>query len=84
MFITQVAVQLNKMTEAEKEEWILSQARLLAEREQQDFLMSLFGEKKIIYMPTQREIEEFCEKVERGEIYLEYETHYYEFDDNGR
>ena len=84
MFIKQVAEQLNRMSEAEKEEWVLSQARLLEEREQQDFLMSLSDEKKIIYMPSQREIEEFCEKVESGEIYLEYETHYYEFDDNGR
>lgn len=84
MFIKQVEEQLNRMSEAEKEEWILSQARLLEEREQQDFLMSLSGEKKIIYMPSQREIEEFCEKVKSGEIYLEYETHYYEFDDNGR
>lgn len=51
MFIKQVEEQLNRMSEAEKEEWILSQARLLEEREQQDFLMSLSGEKKIIYMP---------------------------------
>jgi len=84
MFIKQVEEQLSKMSEAEKEVWILSQARLLLEREQQDFLMSLSGEKKIIDMPSQREIEEFCEKVESGEIYLEYETHYYEFDDDGR
>jgi len=84
MFIKQVEEQLSKMSEAEKEVWILSQARLLSEREQQDFLMSLSGEKKIIYMPSQREIEEFCEKVESGEIYLEYETHYYEFDNDGR
>ena len=84
MFIKQVEEQLSKMSEAEKEVWILSQARLLSEREQQDFLMSLSGEKKIIDMPSQREIEEFCEKVESGEIYLEYETHYYEFDNDGR
>ena len=84
MFIKQVEEQLSRMSAAEKEEWILSQARLLSEREQQDFLMSLSGEKKIIYMPSQREIAEFCEKVESGEIYLEYETHYYEFDDDGR
>jgi len=63
MFIKQVEEQLSKMSVAEMEEWILSQARLLAEREQQHFLLSLSGEKKIIYMPSQREIEEFCEKV---------------------
>ena len=84
IFIKQVEEQLSRMSVAEKEEWILSQARLLSEREQQDFLMSLSGEKKIIYMPSQREIEEFCGKVECGENYLEYETHYYEFDDDGR
>ena len=84
MFIKQVEEQLSKMSVAEMEEWILSQARLLAEREQQHFLLSLSGEKKILYMPSQREIEEFCEKVESGELYLEYERHYYEFDDNGR
>lgn len=35
-------------------------------------------------MPSQGENEEFCEKVDHGDIYLEYETHYYEFDDDGR
>ena len=35
-------------------------------------------------MPSQGEIQELCEKVEHGDIYLEYETHYYEFDDDGR
>ncbi len=72
------------MSEAEKEEWILTQAKLLEENEQQSFLMSLSGEKKVIYMPSQGEIEELCEKVDHGDIYLEYETHYYEFDDDGR
>jgi len=42
------------------------------------------AEKKVIYMPSQGEIEELCEKVDHGDIYLEYETHYYEFDDDGR
>ena len=35
-------------------------------------------------MPSQEEIEEFCQKVENKEISMEYETHYYEFDDDGR
>lgn len=35
-------------------------------------------------MPTRKEIEKFCRKVENKEIYLEYETQYYEFDDDGR
>lgn len=84
MFIKLVEEQLDKMSETEKDKWILEQAKLLEESKQQGFLMSLSDEKKIMYMPSQREIEEFCEKVESGEIYTEYETHYYEFDDNGR
>lgn len=84
MFIKQVNEQLAKMSEMEKEEWILTQAKLLEKNEQQSFLMSLSGKKKIIYMPSGQEIEEFCEKVDRGVIYVEYETHYYEFDDYGR
>jgi len=83
MFIKQVEEQLSKMSEAEKDAWILTQARLLSEGRQQDFLISLSDEKKIMYMPGQSEIEEFCEKVESGELYLEYETHYYEFDGEG-
>lgn len=51
---------------------------------QEYFLLSLSGEKKIIDMPTLKEIDEFCTRVEDGEIYFEYETHYYEFDDDGR
>lgn len=47
MFIKQVKEQLGKMSEAEKEEWILAQAKLLEENEQQSFLMSLSGEKKL-------------------------------------
>ncbi|MGD9566879.1 MAG: hypothetical protein AB7V48_00915 [Sedimentibacter sp.] len=84
MFIKLVEEQLDKMSDTEKDKWILAQAKLLEESKQQGFLMSLSGEKKIIYMPSKKEIVEFCEKVECGEIYIEYETHYYEFDDNGR
>lgn len=84
MFIKLVKKQLDKMSETEKDKWILTQAKLLEESKQEGFLMSLSGEKKIIYMPSQKEIEELCDKVEIGEIYLEYETHYFEFDDNGR
>jgi hypothetical protein len=39
----------------------MAQARLLEESRQKGFLMSLSGEKKIIYA-NQREIEEFCQK----------------------
>lgn len=84
MFIQQVEEQLGRMSEADKDRWILSQAKLLEEDEQQGFLLSLSGEKKISYMPDNGEIRDFCQKVENGEIYLEYETHYFEFDDDGR
>lgn len=82
-YIQQIKEQLNKMSEEQKNQWILSQAKLCNENEQQGFLKSLTGEKKITYMPGQREIEEFCRKVENKEIYVEYETHYYEFDSEG-
>lgn len=83
-FIQQVTEQLRRMDEKEKDLWILSQAKLLKESEQQGFFMTLSGKKKIAYMPSREEIEEFCRKVENQAIYFEYETHYYEFDDDGR
>lgn len=69
---------------AQKDAWILEQAKLVPEAERHDFIMSLTGEKKIAYMPTETEIDEFCKRVWSGEIYVEYETHYYEFDLEGR
>lgn len=84
MFIDQVKEQLEKMSESEKDEWILKRAKLLSESEQQGFFMSLTGEKTITYMPSKAEIEDFCEKVQNGDIYVEYEAHYYEFDEDGR
>lgn len=35
-------------------------------------------------MPTEAEIEVFCKKVWKGDIFVEYEIRYYEFDSNGR
>ena len=35
-------------------------------------------------MPSNEIIDEFCNQVSEGKICLEYETHYYEFDDTGR
>ena len=84
MFIEQVEEQLRKMSEADKDRWILAQAKLLDESERQGFLLALSGQKKITYMPDDSEIQAFLEKVEKGEIYVEYEAHYYEFDDDGR
>lgn len=34
-------------------------------------------------MPEQDDIKTFCEKVKNGDIFVEYETHYVEFDDYG-
>ena len=57
---------------------------LVLEEQQADFWLSLTGEKKILSMPTMAEIEAFCERVDQGEIYVEYEKQYFEFDDTGR
>ena len=84
LFLKRVEQQLSEMSETQKDEWILIQARLLGDEEQEDFLKSLSGRKKILYMPETEEIEDFCRRVENGKIVLEYETHYYEFDDDGR
>ena len=83
-FITQVTNQLQKMTESEKDAWILSQAKLTAEEHQADFLHSLTGGKKVLGMPSAQEIADFCQKVEAGDIYLEYMTRYCEFNGEGR
>ena len=83
-FLERIKGQLKKMTEAEKDTWILSQAKLISEDEMTDFLMSLTGEKRVISLPSMDEIDEFCVKVKNAILYFEYETHYYEFDDDGR
>ena len=74
---------LKKMTEQEKDAWILSQAKILPEWEQEDFYKSVCGTKKVINMPELSEIDGFCTKVQNGDISIEYETHYVEFDDYG-
>lgn len=71
------------MTEKEKDAWILSQAKILPDRKQEDFYKSICGTKKVINMPERTEIVAFCEKVRNGDICVEYETHYVEFDDYG-
>lgn len=83
-FINYINKLLQEMSVEEKDAWILTQANLTEESEAEDFIMSLTGEKKISYMPTELQIEEFCKKVQNGDIFVEYETHYYEFDSDGR
>lgn len=63
-YIQQITEQLNKMSEEQKNQWILSRAKLCKEIERQGFLQTLTGEKKVPYIPIQKEIEEFCWKVE--------------------
>ena len=71
------------MTEEEKDAWIISQAKILPDRKQEDFYKSLCGTKKIINMPERSEIAEFCQKVSNGEITVVYYTYYEEFDGYG-
>lgn len=82
-FLEKVKKQLKRMTETEKDDWIISQARILSEWKQEDFYKSICGKKKVIDMPEKSEIAEFCKKVRNGEIVVEYETHYVEFDEYG-
>lgn len=82
-FIEKIQKQLQTMSEKEKDAWIISQAKISPEWRQEDFYKSICGVKKVIAMPERQEIEDFCEKVRNGEIAVEYETHYVEFDDYG-
>ena len=84
VFIKEIKKQLALMTSKEKDEWIITQAQLLSETKRQNFLKSLSREKVILDMPDNERIDEFCKQVSNGKICLEYETHYYEFDDTGR
>lgn len=83
-FIDFIYETLQELSPKQKDTWILEQAKLTPQSAYQDFILSLTGEKKILYMPTEMEIEEFCKKVQNGEIYVEYETHYCEFNSEGR
>lgn len=81
--IKKLQEQLDNMTEEAKDQWILTQARLLPEHKQEDFYQSICGKKVVMNMPGLDEIAAFCDRVERGEIVMQYETHYIEFDDFG-
>ena len=69
-FIKLVWEQLQSMLPAQKDAWILSKAKLLPESKQEDFMMTLTGQKLIEYMPTEAEIAQFCQKVQDGQIYV--------------
>ena len=82
-FFDKLRTQLKNMTSDEKDDWILAQSKILPEWRREDFYKSICGSKKVIDIPERSEIDEFCEKVRNGEIAVEYETHYVEFDDFG-
>lgn len=50
-FIEKTKKQLKLMTEKEKDEWIISQAKILPVWKQEDFYKSICGIKKVIDMP---------------------------------
>ena len=60
--------QLNRMTEAEKDLWILSQAKMLPTWEQEDFYRTICGTKKVINIPERDEITAFFEKIRNDDI----------------
>ena len=82
-FFDKIKKQLKRMMEAEKDAWILSQAKILPDFRQEDFYKSICGTKKVINMPERSEITGFCEKVKRGDVVVEYVTHYVAFDEYG-
>ncbi len=82
-FLDKIKKQLKRMTPDEKDTWILAQAKILPEWKQEDFYKSICGVKKVMDMPERDTIDEFCKKVRDGDIALQYETHYVEFDDYG-
>ena len=47
-FFDKIKKQLKRMTEAEKDAWILSQAKILPDFKQEDFYKSICGTKKVI------------------------------------
>lgn len=71
-FIKAVDKKLATMDEREKEKWIHNLARTIQENERCKFLNSLNGENncgEIIY--DIKEIQEWCEKIQNGDIYFE-------------
>ena len=69
-YLDKVKAQLKKMSLEEKDAWILTQAKLISNYKQNDFLLSLSGTKKIINMPTLDDIDILCTRIETGDIYL--------------
>ncbi len=62
-FIKKIQKQLQIMSEKEKDAWIISQAKISPEWQQEDFYKSICGMKKVIDMPERREIDDFCAMI---------------------
>ena len=73
IYIEKIREQLEKMSEADKTEWIYSQARTADEDNRQSFLDSLAGNIGTEMELTPEEINSWCEAVENEEIYFERE-----------
>lgn len=71
-FMKAVEVKLSNMSEEEKTKWIYNKARTTKENQRKELLNSL--DKEPDFNPTiyeKNNIEQWCEKVEEGEIYFE-------------
>jgi len=71
-FMKAVEEKLSNMSEEEKIKWIYNKARTTKENQRKEILNSL--DKEPDYDPTiyeKHKIEQWCEKVEEGEIYFE-------------
>ena len=73
IYTEKIREQLEKMSEADKTEWIYSQARTADEDNRQSFLDSLAGNIRTEMELTPEEINKWCEAVENEEIYFERE-----------
>ncbi len=82
-FVEGVKQQLSKMSEVDKDQWILNQATILFPSQRQSFIETLKNNKVIMNMPSNDEFKEFCDDVRSGKRYIEYNTWYEEFDDYG-
>ncbi|WP_411680054.1 hypothetical protein [Clostridium thailandense] len=71
-FIKAVDEKLSTMSESEKEKWIHNLARTIQEDERCKFLNSLNGENNSVEIIQDiKEIQEWCEKIQNGDIYFE-------------
>lgn len=73
-FMKQVDDNLTGMSEEEKNDWIREAARKIHENKRQTFLDTLMNtemETNYLAQDAMKEIEEWCEKIENKDIYLE-------------